>query len=143
MISTTVPVLHPIILAPKLARRAYTSVQLSKPSIDLKTWINYVRACAKVRSGAGGLVAMVGERACVHGLFAWSLLPDVSHRNALRISDIILADVPGHKLAEIVIMAIRDLAKANDAGIVLILAVKQIGTLCRDAALDCGIYPRR
>lgn len=138
MDAATVRVIRAVTLAPKLARRAYALVQISNPSIDFERWTNHVRACAKVRSGSSGLMAMVDERDYVHGIFAWSLVPDVSHNNSLRISNIIVADVPGLSLAQLVLLTFHDLAASKSAGIEVIMALKEVGTLCRNAALNKG-----
>jgi hypothetical protein len=136
--SFLLPIFHATVLAPRLARRAYTLVRISNPSVDLKTWLDHVRACSTVRGSASGLVAMVDTRACIHGLFAWSVLCDLSNQKALRISDVVLAEVPGYALQRAIFVAFRDLARTKGAGIVVLLTSKQVGGLCRDAALANG-----
>jgi hypothetical protein len=90
-----IPIFKATDLAPQLARKAYTLVRLANPSVNLKTWMHHVHAFTKTGSG---WIAIVDARSYVHGVFAWSLLHDLTHQKALRISDVTIAELPGHAL---------------------------------------------
>lgn len=141
LVNSDAPIFQAMILTPQLARRAYTLVRMAYPSVSLKTWMNHVRASASVRSRASGLIALVDARSYIHGLFAWRLLHHLEHRKALWISDVILAELPGHALQQAVFAAIRRISVAKEAGLVVIMAGKQAGGLRRDACIAHGFAP--
>ena len=126
---------------PRMASRAFPLVQLSNPSIDLRTWMDYVRACGKGPRGIGGLTAIEDERAYIYGLFSWSLVHHLTCRKSLRISDVIMVQLSGRALQEAVFAEFQNLADTTGAGSIVLLAGDHVGGLRREAALGSGFRP--
>jgi hypothetical protein len=128
-------------LGPPMARRAFPLVQFSNPSIDLRTWMDYVRACASVPHSTGGLTAIEDERGYIHGLFSWRLFHHLTCHKSLRISDLIMAHLPGRALQEAVLAEIQNLADTTGASAIVVDAGNNLAGLRRDALLASGFRP--
>jgi hypothetical protein len=138
---TQQPMFRTNALAPKMASRAFPLVQLSNPFINLQAWMDYVRAHAKVARGTGGLTAIEDERGYIHGLFSWRLFHDLTCRKSLRISDLIMAHLPGRALQEAVLAEIQNLGDTTGAGAIVVEAGNNLAGLRRDALLASGFRP--
>jgi hypothetical protein len=128
-------------LAPKVAGRAFPLVQLSCPNINLQAWLNYVRAQANVRRGTGGVTAVEDERGYIHCVFSWNLIGHLTCRKSLRISDLVMAHLPGRALQDAVLAEIHALADSTGAGAIVIEVGANIGGLRRGVLIARGFKP--
>jgi hypothetical protein len=128
-------------LAPKVAGRAFPLVQLSCPNINLQAWMDYVHAQANVRRGTGGVTAVEDERGYIHCVFSWNLISHLICRQSLRISDLVMAHLPGRALQDAVLAEIQALADSTGAGAIVVEVGANIGGLRRDVLLARGFKP--
>jgi hypothetical protein len=136
-----VPVFRAHALDPRLASRAFPLVQLSCPNIQLRVWMDYVRAQANGRRGTGGVTSIQDERGYIHGVFSWNLTGHLICRKSIRISDLVLANLPGRALLDAVLAEIQALAACTGAGAIMVEAGANIGGLHRGVLLANGFRP--
>lgn len=120
----------------RAALRAWPLVQISHPGVRLEDWLSYAISTGKRFGKTGGVVAIEDARGYIHALFAWNVLRTVTYRRAMRVTDMIVAALPGRQLAETLVEAVRDIAEQARADSVLI----EIGDrqLAPDALLSDG-----
>ena len=135
------PVFRAHALAPKVAALAFPLVQLACPNIDLQAWMVYVRAQANVRRGTGGVTAVEDERGYIHCVFSWNLIGHLTCRKSLRISDLVMAHLPGRALQDAVLAEIQALAECTGAGAIVVEAGANIGGLRRGVLIARGFKP--
>ncbi len=116
--------------------RAWPLVQISHPGVRLEEWLSYAISTGKRLGKTGGVVAIEDARGYIHALFAWNVLAHGNLRRAMRVTDMIVAALPGRRLAETIVEAVRDIAEHTRADSVLI----EIGDrqLAPDALLSDG-----
>jgi hypothetical protein len=120
----------------RAALRAWPLVQISHPHVSLEDWLSYAIASGRRLGKNAGVVAIEDSRGYIHALFAWHVVRTVSHRRAMRVTDLIVGALPGRPLAETIVDAIRVIADQAKADSVLI----EIGErqLAPDALLSGG-----
>ncbi|MBX9758357.1 MAG: hypothetical protein K2Y29_06235 [Beijerinckiaceae bacterium] len=136
-IPTTVPPLFKTTpVDRRVALRAWPLVQLSHPGVTREEWLSYAISTGKRLGKTGGAVAIEDSRGYIHALFSWSVTRTISHRRAMRVCDMVVGALPGQRLAETIVAAVRDVAAEIEADSVLI----EIGDrqLAPDALLSDG-----
>lgn len=120
----------------RAALRAWPLVQMSDPGVRLEDWLSYAISTGKRLGKMGGMVAIEDARGYIHALFSWHVLRTVAYRRAMRVTDMIVAALPGRQLAETIVEAVRAIADQAGADSVLI----EIGDrqLAPDALLSNG-----
>lgn len=120
----------------RAALRAWPLVQISHPGVSLDDWLSYAIATGRRLGKNGGVVAIEDSRGYIHALFAWHVVRTVSHRRAMRVTDLIVGALPGRPLAETIVNAIRDIAdQANAESVLIEIGERQ---LAPDALLSGG-----
>ena len=135
------PVFHASTLPSKCAGRAFPLVRLANPSADPLEWKQYVRTISKKSRNVGGLTVIEDGRGYVHCLFSWRVLPQINYRTALRISDFIIASLPGRAIHDAVLTEFRNIADATGADAIVVEASDNVGCLRWDALLASGFWP--
>jgi hypothetical protein len=128
-------------LPPKMAARAFPLVRLANPSIEFRGWTDHVRGFAKMPRGTGGVIAIEDERGYIHCLFSWSAIRNLTYGKALRVSDLIIAHLPGRAQHEAVLAEIQRLANIVEAGAIVVEPGENVGGLPRDVLLADGYKP--
>jgi hypothetical protein len=120
----------------RVALRAWPLVQISHPKVSLEEWLSYAVATGRRLGKTGGVLAIEDARGYIHALFAWHVVRTISHRRAMRVTDMIVGALPGRTLAETIVGAIREIAEQTRADSVLIeIGDRQIAP---DALLSDG-----
>lgn len=104
----------------RVALRAWPLVQISHPGVSQAAWLSFAIATGRRLGRTGGVVAIEDARGYIHAVFVWNILRTVSDRRAMRITDMIVAALPGRQLAETIVDAIRDVANQVAAYSVLV-----------------------
>jgi hypothetical protein len=104
----------------RVALRAWPLVQISHPAVTRENWISYATAVGRRLGKNGGVVAIEDSRGYIHALFAWNVVRTVSYRRSMRVTDMIVGALPGRRLAETIVSAIRAVAEEADADSVLV-----------------------
>jgi hypothetical protein len=120
----------------RAALRAWPLVQISHPGVRLEEWLSYAISKGNRFGKTGGVVAIEDARGYIHALFSWHVLRTVAYRRALRVTDMIVAALPGRRLAETIVESVWDVADQASADNVLV----EIGDrqLAPDAFLSDG-----
>jgi hypothetical protein len=105
-------------------------VRLFEPDLTAQRWRDFVRSLG--RSKSGGLMALQDRRGYVHGLFSWRPACSISHGRALRIADVVLAQLPGQATLRAFLDGVKDLAAQSDCDTVLI----ELGERARHVRAD-------
>ena len=104
----------------RVALRAWPLVQISHPKVSREEWLSYAISTGRRLGKTIGVVAIEDSRGYIHALFSWNVLRTVSCRRAMRITDMIVAALPGRQLAETIVAAIQEVAEQVGADSVLI-----------------------
>lgn len=104
----------------RVALRAWPLVQLSHPGVSREEWLSYAISTGKRLGKTGGAVAIEDSRGYIHALFSWSVTRTISHRRAMRVGDMVVGALPGQRLAETIVAAVRDVAGQIGADSVLV-----------------------
>lgn len=104
----------------RVALQAWPIVQISHPSVSQTAWLSFAVATGRRLGRTGGVVAIEDSRGYIHAVFVWNVLRTVADRRAMRITDMIVAALPGRQLAETIVDAIREVANQVAAHSVLI-----------------------
>lgn len=104
----------------RVALRAWPLVQIAHPGVTREGWLSYAVAAGRRLGKNGGVVAIEDSRRYIHALFAWHVVRTVSHRRAMRVTDMVVGALPGRRLAETIVGAIRAVADEVHADSVLI-----------------------
>lgn len=120
----------------RVALRAWPLVQISHPGVSLADWLSFTVATGRRLGKTGGLVAIEDTRGYIHAVFVWNVLRTVAERRALRVTDMIVAALPGRQLAETIVEAIHNVA--NQAGPNSVLVEIGERQLAPDALLSDG-----
>ncbi|MFN3888800.1 MAG: hypothetical protein ACK4MV_00275 [Beijerinckiaceae bacterium] len=104
----------------RVALRAWPLVQISHPGVTREEWVSYAVSAGRRLGKTGGVIAIEDARGYIHALFAWHVVRTVSHRRAMRVTDMVVGALPGRHLAETIVAAIREVADQADADSVLI-----------------------
>ena len=104
----------------RAALRAWPLVQISHPGVALEDWLSFAIATGRRLGKSGGAVAIEDSRGYIHAVFVWNVMRTVADRRAMRITDMIVAALPGRQLAETIVDAIREVANQVAAYSVLI-----------------------
>lgn len=91
--------------------------------------------------GTGGVIAIEDERGYIHCLFSWSAVKDLTYGKSLRVSDVIIAHLPGRAQQEAILAEIQRLADIVEAGAILVEPGENVGGLRRDVLLADGYKP--
>lgn len=91
--------------------------------------------------GTGGVIAIEDERGYIHCLFSWSAVRNLTYGKALRVSDLIIAHLPGRAQQVAVVAEIQRLANIVKAGAIVVDPSKNAGSLPQDALLAEGFRP--
>jgi len=130
------PLFHTVTVDRRVALRAWPLVQSSRPAARLEDWRVYAAALGRRVDKTAGLVAVEDERGYIHALFAWHVHRAIGHPRELRVSDLVVGNLPGRELAQSIVIAIRRVATTTRADSVLV----EIGDrqLAPDALLSNG-----
>src|SRR3954471_12219874 len=79
-------------------QRAYALVSLMHPHVTAKQWTHYARKYARVPRQRGGLVGLSDRRGYVHAIFCYAVDRASLEGCRLRLSQLILAQLPGQSL---------------------------------------------
>ena len=104
----------------RVALRAWPLIQISHPGVSREEWLSYALAAGRRLGKTGGVVAIEDSRGYIHALFAWHVVRTVSHRRAMRVTDMVVGALPGKQLAETIVSAIREIADQVGADSVLV-----------------------
>lgn len=104
----------------RVALRAWPLVQISHPEVTREAWLSYAVAAGRRLGKNRGLIAIEDSRGYIHAIFGWHVVRSVSHRRAMRVTDMVVGALPGRRLAESVVSAIREMADQVQADSVLI-----------------------
>lgn len=105
-------------------------VRLFEPDLTQQRWRDFVRSFNRAK--AGGLMALQDRRGYVHGLFSWRPACSISHGRALRIADVVLAQLPGQATLRAFLDGVKTLATESDCEAVLI----ELGERARHVRAD-------
>jgi hypothetical protein len=120
----------------RVALRAWPLVQSSRPAARLEDWRTYAAALGRRVGKSAGLVAVEDERGYIHALFAWHVHRAIGHPRELRVSDLVVGNLPGRELAHSSVVAIRRIATTTHADSVMVeIGDRQIAP---DALLSDG-----
>ena len=114
------PLFKTTVVDRRVALRAWPLVQISHPGVSLEDWLSFAIATGRRLGKTGGVVAIEDSRGYIQALFVWNVLRTVADRRAMRITDMIVAALPGHQLAETIVAAIHEVANQGGANSVLI-----------------------
>jgi hypothetical protein len=103
-----------------VALRAWPLVQLSHPGVSREDWLSYAISMGKRFGKTGGAMAIEDSRGYIHALFSWSVTRTIHHRRAMRVCDMVVGALPGQRLGETIVSAVREVAAQIDADSVLV-----------------------
>lgn len=130
------PLFHTVAVDRRVALRAWPLVQSSRPAARLEDWRAYAAALNRRVGKSAGLVAVEDERGYIHAVFAWHVHRAIGRPRELRVSDLVVGNLPGRQLAESLVIAIRRVAAATRASSVMVeIGDRQIAP---DALLSDG-----
>lgn len=130
------PLFHTVTVDRRVALRAWPLVQSSRPAARLEDWRAYAAALGRRVGKSAGLVAVEDERGYIHALFAWHIQRTIGRPRELRVSDLVVGNLPGRELAQSIVIAIRRVATKTRADSVLVeIGDRQIAP---DALLSDG-----
>ncbi len=84
------------------AASAYPLIRLSLPGCSLPQWRRLTRHFGRARRDRG-LMAIRDRRGLMHGLFSYCVERTVRRGDTLRILDVVVAQLPGPSIGEIVL----------------------------------------
>jgi hypothetical protein len=130
------PLFHTVTVDRRVALRAWPLVQSSRPAARLEDWRAYAAALGRRVGKSAGLVAVEDEHGYIHALFAWHVHRAIGRPRELRVSDLVVGNLPGRELAQSIVVAIRRVATTTRADSVLVeIGDRQIAP---DALLSDG-----
>lgn len=130
------PLFHTVAVDRRVALRAWPLVQSSRPAARLEDWRAYAAALGRRVGKSAGLVAVEDERGYIHAIFAWHVQRAIGRPRELRVTDLVVGNLPGRQLAESVVAAIRVVAGEARADSVMVeIGDRQIAP---DALLSDG-----
>src|SRR5690349_13827275 len=94
-------------------QRGYALVTLMHPHVTVKQWTDYARNYARVPRQRGGLIGLSDGRGYVHAIFCYAV--DRASKDGcrhLRLSQLILAQLPGRSLVAALTTSAEHLAAA-------------------------------
>ncbi|TAK47672.1 MAG: hypothetical protein EPO23_11680 [Xanthobacteraceae bacterium] len=80
------------------ARLAYPLVRLFDPAISLDSWLAFARRWSRQSAERGGLMAIRDRRGYLHALFTYRIEHNLRFGKFLRVSDVIMGQLPGASL---------------------------------------------
>jgi hypothetical protein len=94
-------------------RLAYPVVQLKFPGVTLSQWLDFARMAARPANKKSGLVAVRDSRKQIHAVFRYRIEKDLQFQVVLKISNLIIARLPGRGLGAAVIEIVDALARES------------------------------
>lgn len=101
---------HVIPLDEREAPQAFPLIRLWDASRTMPEWRALCRS-SKSSKGDRGLMAIRDRRGLMHGLFAFRRERTMRHGLVLRVVDVILAQMPGPSLGDVLVEAAEDLCR--------------------------------
>jgi len=102
---------HTAPLASSEAHLAFALVQMFDPTVTLRDWLAFARRWGRRRRDQGGLMAVRDRRGILHALYSYTVERNIRHDPCLRISDLIVARLPGADLDSAILFGIQELAE--------------------------------
>jgi hypothetical protein len=103
-------VYHARALCAREARAAFALVSLGRPEVTLARWRAFVRRSERSSCRRRGLVAVSDRRGIIHALFTYEVSDGLT-ASSLRVSEIVVARLPGGKLPEAALAFVERLAR--------------------------------
>ena len=130
------PLFRPVPVDRKVALRAWPLVQNSHPESGQEAWMAYAASLRRKARRKAGLIAIEDSRGYIHGVFAWHVHRAIGAPRVMRVTDLVVANLPGRSLAECIVESIREVARETDSDTVLVeIGERQIAP---DALLSDG-----
>ena len=100
-------------LTGRQVQRAYALVSLMHPHVTAKQWTGYARNYARVPRQRGGLIGLSDRRGYIHAIFCYAVdRASMEGCRRLRLSQLILAQLPGRSLVAALTTSAEHLAAA-------------------------------
>jgi hypothetical protein len=84
-------------LRPEQAAQAYPLLQSAFPALTLSRWTEFVRSQTRTNpkpaERAKGIMAIQSDRGYIHGLFSYSVAPDLQHGRVLLVDNFVAVDL--------------------------------------------------
>ncbi len=103
------PIFHAAPMVPEEARRTFALVQMFDRTLALPDWLAYTRSMSR-KDQASGLITLKDNRGYAHAIFCWFARNSLTHGRVLRVSDVVIAGLPGREIVHAVIDAVRNCA---------------------------------
>ncbi len=111
---------HIVPLGPASMRRAYPLAHAHDSKLELSQWLIFARAFIKLSPNRGGLIAIEDARGYIHGLYSYGLRLSLKHQKILRVSDVILCNLPGSHLGSVLVNSVQALADELEANTIIL-----------------------
>lgn len=116
------------------ARQAYPLVRLSYPALRLDQWLAFAHCHARNLHRRTGLLVVKDARGYIHAACTYQVENHIRAGQVLRVTELIMARLPGQGLGHTLACAIDDLASRTNCSAVVV----DSSDLLDDEAEVCG-----
>jgi hypothetical protein len=97
-------------LTPPQARLAFHLVRLCEPRLTLLEWLALTRRLCRPSTTRAGLMVVKDGRGVFHALYGYTIDDSLRLGRCLRVGDLIVADVPGSSIDDVIVDGAERLA---------------------------------
>lgn len=108
------PAFEAIHLTPDGARRAFPLARVLNADLSLRDWLAFSRRMTRRAAWRGGIIALTDRKDYIHALYSYRVDRNLALGRFLRISDVVISELPGAGTRDAALASMRRLAASLD-----------------------------